>query len=161
MTMTEFDAPQAAPRFPSQLAPDHEPAVDLRAASGTLEHPVAWARLWAIANPPRTRPMLRTGAWYPVVATDPTAEVVVSVRHREVRLPARLFEMRKDRPRRFTVVCRSKHERNPARGTRRDLGHKYAVCPASGHRIPLRGMPTVLECPGCAYRGEIAWHETG
>jgi hypothetical protein len=105
--------------------------------------------------------MLRSGAWYPVVGPDLGSEVLLTVRHRTVRLPARLVEVRSERPRRFTVVFRSRVEDNPASGTGKDLGVRYAVCPASGHRIQLRGRPARLECPGCGYRGDIAWDETG
>jgi hypothetical protein len=105
--------------------------------------------------------MLRSGAWYPVVADSASPDVVLAVRHRTVKLPAQLVEVRRERPHRFTVVVRSRLEVNPAAGTRRDLGARYAVCPASGHRIRLRGRPGRIECPGCGYRGEIAWDETG
>lgn len=137
-----------------------EPQVEIQTRGETPSHSVGWARLWAIAHP-RTRPMLRSGAWYPVVAEGAASDVVLSVRHRTVRLPSQLLEVRRERPHRFTVVFRSREEANPATGTHRDLGKRYAVCPASGHRIGLRGRPARLECPGCGYRGEIAWNETG
>jgi hypothetical protein len=147
------------PRVPYDVPPvDPEPVISVRAGSAEQQHSLGWARLWAVARP-RTRPMLRSGAWYPVVARGD--EVVLEVRHRQVKLSKHLVELRDDRPRQFTVVCRARDEENPARGTRRDLGHKYAVCPASGHRIPVKGHPPFLECPGCGYRAEVAWHETG
>jgi hypothetical protein len=139
---------------------ESEPDIRLATRPDLPSHTGAWARLWAIAHP-RTRPMLRSGAWYPVVGDGPPSEVLLAVRHRTVRLPAQLVEVRRERPRQFTVVIRSRVEQNPASGTRRDVGIRYAVCPASGHRIRLRGRPARLECPGCGYRGEIAWDETG
>jgi hypothetical protein len=142
------------------LADEPEPVIQLKPGTENAPAPTGWARLWAIAHP-RTRPMLRSGAWYPVVSDAEAPEVVLTVRHRDVRLSAQLVEVRKDRPGRFTVVSRSRGEMNPAAGTRGDLGSRYAVCPASGHRIRLRGRPTKLECPGCGYRGEIGWDETG
>jgi hypothetical protein len=142
--------------------PPDKPEPFLQTVPGADSAPalVGWARLWAIAHP-RTRPMLRSGAWYPVVSDTVSSEVTLKVRHREVRLPAQLLEVRTERPRKFTVVFRSRVEDNPAAGTRRDLGSRYAVCPASGHRIRLRGRPAHVECPGCGYRGDIAWDETG
>ena len=140
---------------------DPEPEIRLSTQPQLLSHTGAWARLWAVAHP-RTRPMLRSGAWYPVVGEDSQSEVLLAVRHRTVRLPAHLVELRRgERPRKFTVVVRSLVEENPASGTGRDLGARYAVCPASGHRIRLRGRPARTECPGCGYRGEIGWGETG
>jgi hypothetical protein len=138
---------------------DPEPIISVRDGI-TEQHAIGWARLWAVARP-YTRPMLRSGAWYPVLARGEASEVVLEVRHRQVKLSKHLVELREDRPRKFTVVCRGRDEKNPARGTRRDLGHKYVVCPASGHRILVKGEPSLLQCPGCGYRGEVAWYETG
>lgn len=128
---------------------------------GNPPRPVAWARPWSITAP-LARKALRAGAWYPVVE-DRRADgsIILVMRHRNVRVPARLVELRRDRPHRFTVVRTTSRSPNPVCGTPRDLGRKYAVCPASGHRIRLVGEPTHLECPGCGYRGEVGWHETG
>jgi hypothetical protein len=128
---------------------------------GNPPRPIAWARPWSITAP-LARKALRAGAWYPVVEHRRIDGVVVLVmRHRNVRVPARLLELRRDRPHRFTVVYMTPRDPNPASGTVRDLGRKYAVCPASGHRIRLEGEPSHLDCPGCGYRGEVGWHETG
>jgi hypothetical protein len=141
-------------------ADDPEPVIQIIPGSEHCTAHTAWARLWAIAHP-RTRPMLRSGAWYPVIGDAGADPLLVKVRYRDVRLSAQLVEVRKDRPGRFTVVSRSRGDPNPAAGMRTDLGSRYAVCPASGHRIRLRGRPARLECPGCGYRGEIGWDETG
>lgn len=123
--------------------------------------PVAWARPWAITAP-LARKAMRAGAWYPVLQTDrPDGSLILMLRHRAVRVPSSLVELRRDRPHRFTVVRRGAKEGNPAAGTRRDLGRTYAVCPASGHRVRLHGPEVHVKCPGCGYRGEVAWHETG
>jgi len=123
--------------------------------------PVAWARPWAITAP-LARKAMRAGAWYPVLEADrPDGSLILMLRHRAVRVPSNLVELRRDRPHRFTVVRRGRQEGNPAAGTRRDLGRTYGVCPASGHRVRLHGLETSVECPGCGYRGEVAWHETG
>ncbi|MDH5198866.1 MAG: hypothetical protein OEY20_16615 [Gemmatimonadota bacterium] len=128
---------------------------------GSAPRPVAWARPWSVTAP-LARKSLRAGAWYPVLE-DRRAEgtVILVMRHRHVRVPARLLEVRRDRPHRFTVVRLTPGSPNPVTGTKRDLGRDYAVCPASGHRIRLTGEPTHLECPGCGYRGEVGWFETG
>jgi hypothetical protein len=144
-------------------ASDPEPIINTTGRSATPLQIVAWARLWAVAHP-HTRPMLRSGAWYPVLNLGPDQrerDALLEVRHSEVAVPVSFLEVRTQRPRSFTVVYRSRTERNPAEGTRKDLGNKYAVCPASGHRIRLQGEPLFLECPGCGYRGEVAWNETG
>jgi hypothetical protein len=122
--------------------------------------PVAWARPWAAISLP-ARKTLRAGAWYPVLEAREDGSAILIVRHRSVRVPARLLEIRPKRSETFSVVHTSRHEPNPAAGTRRDRGPTYAVCPASGHRIRITGQPPRLECPGCGYRGEIAWDEMG
>lgn len=145
--------PESDRRDEPELTLQIKPGADVPRVRG-------WARLWAVARP-RTRPMLRSGAWYPVMGAEGDDGLVLSVRHHEVRLPAHFVEVRKERPRQFTVVCRGRLDPNPAAGTGRDLGARYAVCPASGHRIRLHGRAPWIECPGCGYRGEVAWHETG
>lgn len=128
---------------------------------GTARRPVAWARPWPAAAP-TARKALRAGAWYPVIERDRAdGSVILMMRHRAVRVPVRLVELRLDRPHRFTVVRLGRHERTPTVGTARHLGQTYAVCPASGHRVRLRGTPAHAECPGCGYRGEVGWYETG
>jgi len=122
--------------------------------------PVAWARPWAAISLP-ARKTLRAGAWYPVLEARNDGSTILVVRHRSVRVPSRLLEIRPKRSEAFSVVHTRRHDSNPAAGTRRDRGPTYAVCPASGHRIRLMGQPPRLECPGCGYRGEIAWDETG
>lgn len=125
-----------------------------------MPHMTPWARVWPVAKLD-TRPHLRSGAWYPVVSRGPDRDVVLEVRHHDVPVPQHLVEIRDERPARFTVVYRGRRARNPALGTDKDLGRVYAVCPASGHRLPLRGSPSHMECPRCGYRGPIAWGETG
>jgi hypothetical protein len=123
--------------------------------------PTSWARPWAITAT-FARKAMRAGAWYPVLERDrPDGTVILVIRHRNVRVPERLLELRDDRPTQFTVVYQGRHQPNPAAGTQRDLGRTYAVCPASGHRVRVHGGESRVECPGCGYRGTVAWHETG
>jgi hypothetical protein len=95
-----------------------------------------------------------------VVNQGPGESVTLILANRPVRVPARLLEVRRERPLRFTVVRRPSGELGRERG-KNDLGRMYAVCPASGHRVRLFGEPRQLECPECGFRGEVAWLETG
>jgi len=121
---------------------------------------VGWARLWAIARPD-TRPILRQGVWYPIVGEASGGRLVLEVGRRRVAVPRRFIEVREERPDRFTVVYRGRDARNPAAGTRRDLGSTYGVCPACGARVRLSARPERALCSGCGHGGEIAWWETG
>jgi hypothetical protein len=141
---------------------DTMPPLDpIPALAAEPRRPVAWARPWSITAP-FARKVLRAGAWYPVIEDNrPDGSVILVMRNRNVRVPSRLVEVRRERPAKFTVVYLGSMDTNPAAGTRRDLGRIYGVCPASGHRVRLDGPETRVECPGCGYRGEVAWHETG
>jgi hypothetical protein len=118
---------------------------------------IGWARLWAVAN----APLLRSGAWYPVVSTSGSRFVVLQVPGGNLRIPRHLIELRNDRPSRFTVVYRAPEAANPVEGTSADLGRRYAVCPSCGSRAKLVGEPIWVLCPGCETRGLVAWWETG
>lgn len=122
---------------------------------------VAWARPWSVTSL-LARKSLRAGAWYPVLERERAdGSMILMVRNRSVRVPARLLEVRDARPHRFTVVYLGSSDTNPAAGSRRDLGRVYGVCPASGHRVKVRHPQVHAECPGCGYRGEVGWYETG
>ncbi len=124
-----------------------------------MPQPHDWARAWAIARP-KTDPMLRQGAWYPVVNHGSTF-VMLDVRERYVMVPKHLVELRDARPEKFTVVYRGSGERNPAQGTGSDLGRKYAVCPSCANRVRLLGQPEFIHCYHCGHHGVVAWWETG
>lgn len=119
-----------------------------------------WARPWAIARP-FSRPTPRAGAWYPILGDADEQRVVLQIRGRKVAVLRRLVEIRSERPSRFSVVYRSPHEANPARGTASDLGRRYAVCPSCGSRLPLFHETPALTCGTCQHRGEVAYWETG
>jgi len=87
--------------------------------------------------------------------------VVVQVKDRRVAVPKRLLEIRAKQPTRFTVVYLARNQPNPAEGTARYLGRKYAVCPVCGVRVRLGGEPERLQCAECGHTGEVAWWETG
>ncbi len=119
-----------------------------------------WARLYPTARP-FTNPRLRQGVWYRVVNPDLGERVVVQVKDRRVAVPKRSLEIRDQRPTRFTVVYLARNEPNPAEGTARFLGRKYAVCPVCAVRVRLAGEPEQVQCAECGHRGEVAWWETG
>lgn len=128
--------------------------------TGPSEPTYGWARLYPTARI-ATNPRLRQGVWYPIVDPDQEERVVVEVLGRRVAVPKRLVEVRPKQPTRFTVVYLARNQPNPAQGTSRYLGRKYAVCPVCGSRVRLGGEPERLLCPKCGHEGEVAWWETG
>jgi hypothetical protein len=125
-----------------------------------MSAPLGWARPWAIARP-FSRPTPRAGAWYPIIGEADGQRVVLEIRGRKVAVMRKLVEIRDDLPDRFTVVYKSTDEKNPARGSGRDLGTRYAVCPQCGARQPIFHDPHLLICTVCTHRGEVAYWETG
>jgi hypothetical protein len=86
---------------------------------------------------------------------------MLDVEERYVMVPNHLVEIRTDPPERFTVVYRAGADPNPVRGTRSDLGRRYAVCPACSNRMRLLGKPELVHCYDCGHEGMVAWWETG
>jgi len=113
---------------------------------------------WARARPPYAY-SLRRGAWYPVLQDTDSTEVVLDTSYRVVVIPKNSLQIRKHRPEHFSVVVRAPDEPNPVRGTTRDLGRMYAVCPASRSRVAIQGRPTHLECPDCGCQFPVAWED--
>lgn len=113
---------------------------------------------WARVRPP-SYGSLRRGAWYQVVSDDVSA-VVVKVSERGVSVPRERLQIRQRRPEHFSVVVRSPDDPNPVRGTPKDLGLKYAVCPSSQTRVRLADDAPYLVCPECGCRYAIDWGET-
>ncbi|OGU13298.1 MAG: hypothetical protein A3K13_08605 [Gemmatimonadetes bacterium RIFCSPLOWO2_12_FULL_68_9] len=119
-----------------------------------------WVRLYPTSRIV-TNPRLRQGVWYPIVDPDLGERLVIQVLGRSVAVPKRLVEIRPKRPTRFTVVYLARNQPNPAEGTARFLGRKYAVCPVCGARVRVAGEPERLQCTACGHQGEVAWWETG
>jgi len=120
---------------------------------------VGWARVWPVVKAGHSR-SLRRGAWYPVLEDHPSKDVTLAVDDRRVAVPRRLLEIRTTKPERFTIVRLFRTDPNPVRGTSRDLGRSYAVCPTDGERLRVWGEPNQLTCRTCGHHAEIAWWET-
>lgn len=122
--------------------------------------PSGWARPWAVARP-FARPMPRAGAWYPVVGETSGDRAVLEIRGKRVAIQKKLLEIRRDRPKTFTVVVRTRSTvaTVAATGIRIDL--IYAVCPLCTERVRVQKSDKVTSCPECRHRAEIAWWETG
>lgn len=128
-----------------------------------MEPTLGWARVWfAAKRDEEADPRLRNGAWYPVLSQGDQRAVLDVSGHR-VAVSQDMIEVRPKRPDRFTVVYRTYDDPNPARGTRADLGRRYAVCPFCASRVLLRGhvIPAVTTCHKCGHQGIVAWWETG
>ncbi|PYO72791.1 MAG: hypothetical protein E6K55_14650 [Gemmatimonadetes bacterium] len=128
-----------------------------------MEPTLGWARVWfAAKRDEETDSRLRNGAWYPVLSHG-DSRAVLDVSGQRVVVPQDMLEVRAKRPDRFTVVYRAYDDPNPARGTRADLGRRYAVCPVCASRVLLRGhvIPAVTTCHKCGHQGIVAWWETG
>lgn len=117
-----------------------------------MDNPVGWAR----ANAAGIATM-RRGAWYPLLDGRVPNRLFVHVGPRTVVVHRDLVEVREVWPDRFSVVLRTPEDRNPAAGTGRDLGLRYAVCPWSRCRVKIRGHPSHLECPQCHHWAEVDW----
>ncbi len=102
---------------------------------------------------------LRRGVWYPVVDDDASTGVLLDISLRTITIPRNILQIRRHQPERFSVVVRLPEDPNPVRGTPRDLGPTYAVCPSSGSRVRLSGHPDHLHCPSCHHLYAVAWDD--
>ena len=83
---------------------------------------------------------LRRGAWYRIVEDDGKAWVVVDVHHVEVRVPKDDVEVRRERPKTWSVV----HE-------------PHLVCPGCHQRRHLAGQPKEVKCSECGNSYPVDW----
>jgi hypothetical protein len=83
---------------------------------------------------------LRRGAWYRVVEDAGKQWVVLDVHQVEVRVPKGNVEVRRDRPRAWSVV----HE-------------PHLVCPGCHKRHHVSGQPSELRCPECGNTFAVDW----
>lgn len=122
--------------------------------------PQGWARPWAVARP-FARPMPRAGAWYPVVGETTGERAVLEIRGKRVAIQKKLFEIRQDRPKTFTVVVRSRSTVATVAESGVKIDQICAVCPLCTERVRIQKNDRVTSCPECSHRGEVAWWETG
>jgi hypothetical protein len=85
---------------------------------------------------------LRRGAWYRVVEDNGKPWVVLDVHHVEVRVPKGDLEVRRERPRAWSVV----HE-------------PHLVCPACHARRHVSGQPAEVQCAECATSFTVDWSD--
>jgi hypothetical protein len=120
-----------------------------------MTEPRAWARVL-----PKGAHLLRRGAWYPV-ANDRTPQLLVlAVGKRTVPVPRDLVQVREQRPELWSIVVRAPADPNIERGTERDLGPIYAVCPICAYRTRLSEEPGDMHCPRCDRAYAVEWDET-
>jgi hypothetical protein len=125
------------------------------------QQPLGYARIWVAAKRDAGWDKVRQGAWYPVLRTSPD-RVVLDVSGHSLALPHDALEIRDRQPLRFTVVYRLREERSPVKGTSRDVGRVYAVCPMCATRLKLPPVPPITgACSRCGHEEAIAWWETG
>ena len=119
---------------------------------------VGWARVYPAAQ--RQHPKnLRRGAWYPVVQNSLSDRVSIRLGPWALDVPRRFVEVRRDRPKHFSVVTRVAHDPDPKQKSEYNLGKHYAVCPVCAHRFAILGVPDTLKCPECHHENQIGWWE--
>ena len=85
---------------------------------------------------------LRRGAWYRVVEDPEKQWVVLDVHQVEVRVPRGNLELRKERPKGWSVV----HE-------------PHLVCPECHKRQHLSGQPKEVKCYECGNTFAVDWKD--
>ncbi len=85
---------------------------------------------------------LRRGAWYRVVEDPEKQWVVLDVHQVEVRVPRGNLELRKERPKGWSVV----HE-------------PHLVCPGCHKRQHMSGQPKEVKCYECGNTFAVDWKD--
>ncbi len=85
---------------------------------------------------------LRRGAWYRVVEESAKPWIVLDVHQVEVRVPKETVEIRKERPKAWSVV----HE-------------PHLVCPGRHKRQHVSGQPKDVKCPECGNSFGVDWQD--
>jgi hypothetical protein len=86
--------------------------------------------------------------------------VTLVIRGGSVEVPRRVLEIRRRRPKLFSVVHRIGYHRTVQRRSLHHLGEFYGVCPECAGRFALYGRPERASCPACKHQGDVAWWET-
>jgi hypothetical protein len=102
---------------------------------------------------------LRRGAWYPVVRDELPDRVTIIMDGHPMDVPRRILEVRRHRPRHFSVINRVGDQTKSRRESLYNLGKYYAVCPRCAHRFALWGQPEEKQCPQCGHDGPVGWWE--
>src|SRR5438309_10048045 len=76
---------------------DHRVAAHPDANVVGMDQPLGWARAWFAAHPFVSDPMLRQGAWYPVISTGAT-RTVLEIQGQRVAVPSEQVEIRPSGP---------------------------------------------------------------
>jgi hypothetical protein len=114
-----------------------------------MSHLQHWARVRAGMDCP-----LRRGAWYRVVELT-TAEAVLEVHHRLIRVPRTFVQILPLRPPLWSLVRRRPDDAAPAAQEQR-----YAVCPSCSSRRPMIDASITLRCARCGGVFAVAWSDS-
>ena len=99
---------------------------------------------WARSRGDRAeREGLRRGAWYRVVEEPGKPWVVLDVHNVEVRVQKESLEVRRERPKAWSVV------REP-----------HLVCPGCHRRQYVSGQPKDVQCHECGSRHTVDWNDS-
>ena len=83
---------------------------------------------------------LRRGAWYRVVEDDGHSWLVIDIHHVEVRIPKDDLDVKRERPKVWSVV----HE-------------PHLVCPGCSQRRHVAGQPEDVKCAECGNTFPVDW----
>lgn len=119
---------------------------------------LGWARVYATVRRDRSK-ALRRGAWYAVVQDTHPDRVSILLYGRPVQVPRRILEIRKDKPKFFSVVNRVDYDEDARRKSQYNLGKRYGVCPECTKRFGLWAKSETVTCPECKHTGPVAWWE--
>jgi hypothetical protein len=98
---------------------------------------------WARSRGDRAeREGLRRGAWYRIVEEPGKPWVVLDVHKVEVRVQKESLELRRERPKAWSVV------REP-----------HLVCPGCHRRQYVAGQPKDVQCDECGSRHAVDWND--
>jgi hypothetical protein len=85
---------------------------------------------------------LRRGAWYRIVEEPGQPWVVLDVHNVEVRVQKETLEVRRERPKAWSVVHAP-----------------HLVCPGCHRRQYVSGQPKEVQCPECGNRYTLDWND--
>lgn len=119
---------------------------------------VGWARVFPALQRTFSK-TLRRGAWYRIVQDEVPDRVTIVFDGSPHDVPRRLLEIRRLRPKHFSVINRVGYQHNTSRQSLYNLGKRYAVCPRCSLRFAMWGQPEEKTCPQCGHEGPVGWWE--